>query len=123
MYDSTVFSFTWIEHEKLYTTEEVIQVNRILKARAARFVAASEECNLYPENCGSNQNWSELDSLFQPSFPSHHTSTEVHFGFENGNSKAFNAFGEEIEAETDEIRARLDALLKRDGYTSSQPEE
>lgn len=113
-YDQTIFSFTWVSHRKMLSTDEVTEVNRILKLRAVRFVAAYDHDILYPEKIKSERKWSDLDSLFQPEYPSSHTSSEVHFGFADGRSRAFNAFGEEIESRADEMRARLDTLLERE---------
>lgn len=115
MFDNTVFSYTWVDHEKMLSGDQVADINRILKSRAIRFVAAYSQDDLYPEKSNSNCKWSALDSLFQPKYSSSHTSSEVHFGYTNGRSRAFNAYGEEIEPETEDMRARLEALLQREG--------
>ncbi|HEX4078291.1 MAG TPA: DUF4238 domain-containing protein [Rhizomicrobium sp.] len=74
------------------TGEEVIRINRVLKARAKRFIAASKEEWLYPETFG--EPWAELRGVFLP--PKNdlwHFGGEIYVRYESGEVRYQDAFG------------------------------
>lgn len=62
--NSMVRTDAFIRVRKL-TREEVIRVNRVLKARAKRYIAAGKEEWLYPETL-STETWADLRRVFLP---------------------------------------------------------
>ncbi|MEH6696562.1 MAG: DUF4238 domain-containing protein [Hyphomonas sp.] len=119
LYDSSVMSFTWIEHEKHLSESEVHALNYVIKSRAVRFVASAYENDLNQDKFLPKK-WSEIDAILQPTYPSHHAKSEVHFGFQDGRTQAFNAFGEEIESKADEMKQRVEALLEKERNNQRQ---
>lgn len=75
------------------TSEDVIRVNRVLKARARRYVAAGKEEWLYPETL-SAEPWADLRGAFLP--PENglwHFGGEIYARFESGEVYYQDAFG------------------------------
>ncbi len=75
------------------TSQEVIRVNRVLKARAKRYVAAGKEEWLYPEAV-STEPWANLRTIFLP--PKNglwHFGGEMYARFESGDVYYQDAFG------------------------------
>jgi hypothetical protein len=74
---------------------EVSEINYVIKKRAYRYIAASEEEWLYPENSISTQWWDKLGNgyLFMPDPRSVSFSTEVIIGYENKRSDIFDEYG------------------------------
>jgi hypothetical protein len=60
-YDGTVKHLTEIQTGREIEEDEVLRINLILKARATRYIAASQEEWLYPERRVSTTDWSKLD--------------------------------------------------------------
>src|SRR5947209_7072995 len=88
----TVRTDTFIRTRKL-TSNEVIRVNRVLKARAKRYIAAGKEEWLYPETA-SAEPWVDLRSTFLP--PKNdlwHFGGELYARFESGEVYYQDAFG------------------------------
>lgn len=75
------------------TSQEVAQVNYVLKARARRFIAAGRKEWLYPEKCISER-WHELRNTFlPPSKELWHFGGEMFAGFEDGRVHYQDEFG------------------------------
>lgn len=75
------------------TSEEVIWVNRVLKARARRYIAAGKEEWLYPET-SSIEPWADLRSVFLPPESGlWHFGGEMYASFESGEAYYQDAFG------------------------------
>ena len=90
--NSMVRTDAFIRTRKL-TSEEVIRVNRVLKARAKRYIAAGKEEWLYPET-SSAEPWADLRSTFLP--PKNdlwHFGGELYARFESGEVYYQDAFG------------------------------
>ncbi len=90
--NSMVRTDAFIRTRKLMS-EEVIQVNRVLKARAKRYIAAGKEEWLYPETL-SVEPWADLRSTFLP--PKNdlwHFGGEMFARFESGEVYYQDAFG------------------------------
>lgn len=90
--NSMVRTDAFIRTRKL-TSEEVIRINRVLKARAKRYVAAGKEDWLYPE-MSSAELWTNLRDVFLP--PKNdlwHFGGEIYARFESGEVHYQDAFG------------------------------
>jgi len=90
--NSMVRADTFIRTRKL-TSAEVVRVNRVLKARAKRYIAAGKEEWLYPE-MSSAEPWADLRSTFLP--PKNglwHFGGEMYARFESGEVYYQDAFG------------------------------
>ncbi|WP_186399052.1 DUF4238 domain-containing protein [Stappia sp. P2PMeth1] len=90
--NSMVRTDAFIRTRKL-TSEEVIWVNRVLKARAKRYIAAGKEEWLYPETL-SAEPWADLRGAFLP--PENglwHFGGEIYARFESGEVHYQDAFG------------------------------
>jgi len=90
--NSMVRTDTFIRTRKL-TSSEVIRVNRVLKARAKRYIAAGKEEWLYPET-SSAERWDDLRNIFLP--PKNdlwHFGGELYARFESGDVYYQDAFG------------------------------
>jgi hypothetical protein len=75
------------------TSEEVIRVNRVLKARAKRYIAAGKEEWLYPET-SSTETWADLrGTLLPPKSELWHFGGEMYAGFDSGEVYYQDAFG------------------------------
>lgn len=75
------------------TSEEVVRVNRVLKARAKRYIAAGKEEWLYPET-SSIEPWADLRTAFLP--PENglwHFGGEMFARFDSGEVHYQDAFG------------------------------
>ena len=90
--NSMVRTDAFIRTRKL-TCEDVIRVNRVLKARAKRYVAAGKEEWLYPEAL-SAEPWADLSGAFLP--PENnlwHFGGEMYASFDSGEVYYQDAFG------------------------------
>jgi hypothetical protein len=75
------------------TNDEVIQVNRVLKARARRYIAAGKEEWLYPET-SSVEPWADLrDAFLPPKNGLWHFGGEMYALFESGEVYYQDVFG------------------------------
>lgn len=82
----------WIRTRKL-DAQQVVSINHILKSRAHRFVAATEESWLYPERTAS-PNWKDhAKVLLPPDKELWHFGGEIYVGYEDGKSDYQDAFG------------------------------
>ncbi len=89
---SMVRTDAFIRARKL-SSAEVIQINRILKARARRYVAAGKEEWLYPETSATGS-WADLRGvLLPPDNGLWHFGGEMYASFENGDVIYQDAFG------------------------------
>lgn len=90
--NSMVRTDAFIRTRKL-TSDDVIRINRVLKARAKRYIAAGKEEWLYPET-SSAEPWADLRSTFLP--PKNdlwHFGGEIYVRFESGEVRYQDAFG------------------------------
>jgi Protein of unknown function (DUF4238) len=90
--NSMVRTDAFIRTRKL-TSEEVVQVNRVIKARAKRYIAAGREEWLYPET-SSAEPWADLRRTFLP--PNNDLwrfGGEMYASFESGEVRYQDAFG------------------------------
>lgn len=90
--NSMVRTDAFIRTRKL-ASGDVIRVNRVLKARAKRYVAAGKEEWLYPET-SSTESWADLNSVFLP--PENHLwrfGGEIYVRFESGEVRYQDALG------------------------------
>jgi Protein of unknown function (DUF4238)/SEC-C motif len=82
----------WIRARKL-TSDEVIAVNRILKARAHKFIAADKEDWLYPERAAPSD-WKTCGKvLLPPENELWQFRGETYIGYKDGTSGYQDAFG------------------------------
>jgi len=83
---------TFIRTRQL-TTNEVISINCILKARAARYIAAGDKTWLLPEDLktGSWESFGKI--LLPPPNELWHFGGEMYIGFENGTTRYQDEFG------------------------------
>lgn len=78
---------------RMLTSDEVIRVNRVLKARARRYVAAGKEEWLYPE-ASSTEPWAKLrDTSLPPKNELWHFGGDIYTRFESGEVRYQDAFG------------------------------
>ncbi len=90
--NSLVRTDAMIRTRKL-TSDEVIRVNRVLKARAKRYIAAGRAEWLYPEAL-STEPWADLRSVFLPPKDGlWNFGGEIFVEFENGDVHYQDAFG------------------------------
>jgi len=90
--NSMVRTDAFIRTRKL-TNEEVIRFNRVIKARAKRYIAAGKEEWLHPE-VSSAEPWAELRSAFLPPKDGlWHFGGEMYARFESGEVYYQDAFG------------------------------
>ena len=90
--NSMVRTDAFIRTRKL-TSEEVIRVNRVLKAQAKRYIAAGKEEWLYPE-ASSTEPWADLRSTFLPAKNDlWRFGGEMYARFESGEVPYQDAFG------------------------------
>jgi hypothetical protein len=95
------------------TSGEVIRVNRVLKARAKRYIAAGKEEWLYPETW-SAEPWADLRGVFLP--PKNglwHFGGEMYARFDNGEVYYQDAFGRTENIAVANPQARFFPLLGR----------
>ena len=95
LFRPAMFNFTQIQTGRLLTEVEVCEINYVIKRRARRHIAASEEAWLYPENSIPSQYWDKLGSgyLFMPDPRSVAFSTEVIFGYGDKRFDFFDEYG------------------------------
>ena len=94
-YAPTMMSLLDIQFGRELEEDEVLRINVILKQRATRYIAATEEEWLYPERRASTTHWSKLDHdwclfphLYKVSFTS-----EMMIGYKGGGSWAMDEHG------------------------------
>lgn len=90
----TLFKFTRIQTGRKLTTDEVQEINLIIKQRALRYVAAAEKDWLYPERT-VKKHWDQLGKsyLLMPDPRSVSFSGEVVIGFKGGRTEFFDPYG------------------------------
>ncbi len=90
-----MFSFLDIQTGRMLSSEEVNQINYIIKNRAYRYIAAAEREWLYPEKIGNIPRWDKLgDSYLLMPDPREVTfSNEVIIGYKGGAVDAFDEYG------------------------------
>lgn len=95
LFRTAVFNFTQIQTGRVLCDTEVRELNFIIKSRAKRFVAASDQAWLYPESDLPSTSWDKLGGgyLLMPDPRSMTFSSEILFGYSNGRSEAFDEYG------------------------------
>ena len=94
------------------TSEEVIRINRVLKERAKRYIAAGKEEWLYPETT-SSESWSNLRTVFLP--PKNELwrfGGEIFATFDSGEVHYQDAFGR-TEEERKFLKKKLPSIPPR----------
>ena len=90
-----LFSFLNIQFDRFLSEEEVIEINHVIKRRAYRYIAASEEDWLYPERQLKSDHWRKLGNgyLFMPD-PRHVVNGgEVLVSYKSGHVESFSEYG------------------------------
>jgi len=82
----------WIRTRKL-ASQNVVAVNHILKSRARRFIAATEEAWLYPETSASTDWKTNGQILLPPKNELWHFGGEIYVGYNDGRSDYQDAYG------------------------------
>lgn len=92
---SAMFNFTEIQTRRRLTELEVQQINFIIKSRALRFVAAAEECWLYPELTVSKQDWADFGDgyLLMPDPRGLALGGTMIIGYSKGGAEHFDEYG------------------------------
>jgi hypothetical protein len=90
-----IFNFTSIQTGRSLSTQEVAQINYIIKQRAYRYIAAHEKDWLYPEKILGRQQWDSFGKnyLLMPDPRSVTFSSEILMGFNDGSSDAYDEYG------------------------------
>jgi uncharacterized protein DUF4238 len=65
-FGTSLFSPLYINRGRCLSTEEVLQINFILKSRTKRYIAAPEGSWLYPEKALRRVHWPRFDNTLQP---------------------------------------------------------
>lgn len=82
----------WIRTRKL-AAQDVVAINHILKSRARRFIAATEEAWLYPETTASTDWKTNGQILLPPKNELWHFGGEIYIGYTDGRSDYQDAYG------------------------------
>jgi len=82
----------WIRTRKL-SRADVIGINHILKSRARRYIAATDESWLYPEKVISDDWTANGKVLLPPANELWHFGGEIYIGYKDGTSAYQDAFG------------------------------
>jgi len=95
LFRTAIFNFTTIQTGRELNTIEVNAINYILKKRAYRFIAATEEEWLYPERIDKKLRWDDIGNsyLLMPDPRSMTFSSEILIGYDGGKSDAFDEYG------------------------------
>jgi hypothetical protein len=90
-----MFKFTEIQTGRQLDEIEVNQINFIMKRRAYRFIAASNEEWLYPERKIPSDHWRKLDEryLLMPDPRGMHLGGQMFIGYKDGGGEAFDEYG------------------------------
>lgn len=92
-FDNTITRIdSWIRSRKL-DRNDVSVINRVIKARARRFIAAAEESWLYPESQTADDWTSYRKVLLPPRNELWHFGGEMFIGFKDGTSHYQDAYG------------------------------
>jgi hypothetical protein len=94
LYRDAMFNFLDIHRGRKLSEAEVLIVNRIIKLRAYRYIAAGVEDWLYPEQ-HTKVNWGEVgrSSVLMPDPRSLTPNAEVIMGYSDGRTAAMDAYG------------------------------
>ena len=92
---SAIFSMLDIQTDRHLNEEEVRQINFIIKTRARRYIASTNEEWLYPEKHVSKSDWARYGSgyLLMPDPRSVRFTREIMMGFRDGTATAFDEYG------------------------------
>jgi hypothetical protein len=90
-----IFKFTEIQTLRNLSEQEVREINFIIKARALRYVAATNEDWLYPERYISKSNWNTYGNgyLLMPDPRPVHLGGEIFWGGGEGIGGAMDEYG------------------------------
>lgn len=94
-YRDTVFNFFDVQTNRSLVEEEVREINFIVKSRAYRYIAASNDEWLYPERFVSKSNWAHFGHgyLLMPDPRGLHHGGEALLEYADGSSAAFDDYG------------------------------
>jgi hypothetical protein len=95
LFRSAIFYYPGIQTGRELTEVEINQVNFIIKKRAYRHVAATEEEWLYPESRIPSEHWRKLDVryLLMPDPRSVTVSEQIVIGYDDRRADAFDSYG------------------------------
>src|SRR5208283_2685759 len=95
MFRPAMFNFTGIHVGRELDETEVNQINFIIKRRAHRYVAATREEWLYPEEKIPSTHWRKLDDryLLMPDPRSEVLGGAMAIGYKDGSAEAFDEYG------------------------------
>lgn len=95
LYRSTMFNIQEIQTLRMLSEQEVQEINFIIKSRALRYIAASKEEWLFPENFVSKSEWYHFGHgyLLMPDPRAVTYSTDIMLGYDNGHVDHFDEYG------------------------------
>ncbi len=95
LFRDAVFNFMQVQTGRKLSSIEVSEINYIIKKRAFKFVAASNEEWLYPEEKITTNYWDKLGNgyLLMPDPRSVNFSSEIIFGYGQGRAVSFDSYG------------------------------
>ena len=90
-----IFKFMDVQSERHLSEQEVLEINFIIKSRAARYIAAAQEEWLYPERYVSRSNWATFGDgyLMMPEPRLIHGGGTVMMGYDDGSVHASDEYG------------------------------
>src|SRR5690606_10940867 len=91
-FGQTIAKTDAIIRKRFLTREEVVAINRVLKARARKYIAAYEEAWLYPEKT-NRDSWEAVAKVLVPRDELWHFGGEIYIGYEDGSTHYQDAFG------------------------------
>jgi hypothetical protein len=94
-YEPTTLDLSHIQFGRELEEDEVLRINVMLKRRATRYIAATEEGWLYPETNVSTTHWSKLDHdwFLLPHLYKVPFSGGIVVGYADGTSWAIDEYG------------------------------
>jgi hypothetical protein len=118
-HDDTIISYTDVINERELTSDQVAQINFVLKARASRYVASSQLDDLFPERGGAPR-WCDIDKIFYTRFKSFRTQTTMMVSYKDRSILHSNAFGERDTVPGWFVRQREAAEKKHEERTAKE---
>lgn len=94
LFHQAIFNFQEIQTGRVLSEQDVLVINRIIKERAYRYVAAAEKAWLYPERQTGSMRWDRMSEpyVLMPDPRSMQFSTQMVFGGKNW-AQAFDEYG------------------------------
>lgn len=120
VFQKTLKSMLDIQYGRELEEDEVLKINYILKRRATRYIAATEESWLYPEKYVSTRVWSKLDDdwFLLPNPYKVPFNAQILVGYRDGSAWGMDEYGRPPREE----REQRAALLGKERITKEQTE-